>query len=62
MSILNYSQVTDDIASSGQPTEVQFDQSAADGYDVIINLAKTTWTVTRKTHRGALNGSSQLLY
>jgi protein tyrosine phosphatase (PTP) superfamily phosphohydrolase (DUF442 family) len=39
MSILNYYQVTDDIASSGQPTEDQFDEIAKGGYEVIINLA-----------------------
>lgn len=39
MPILNYYQATDCIASSGQPTEIQFDEIAADGYDVIINLA-----------------------
>ncbi|GAB1261556.1 protein tyrosine phosphatase family protein [Aurantivibrio plasticivorans] len=39
MSILNYYQVTASIASSGQPTEAQFDEIARDGYEVIINLA-----------------------
>jgi protein tyrosine phosphatase (PTP) superfamily phosphohydrolase (DUF442 family) len=39
MAILNHFQVTDSIASSGQPTEAQFAEIAADGCDVIINLA-----------------------
>ncbi len=39
MGILNYYQVTESIASSGQPMEDQFDEIAKDGYDVIINLA-----------------------
>lgn len=39
MGILNYYQVTADIASSGQPTEEQFYDIAAGGYQVIINLA-----------------------
>ena len=39
MSIFNYFQVTDNIASSGQPTSNQFDEIAEDGYSAIINLA-----------------------
>ena len=39
MDILNYYQVTNKIASSGQPTEGQIDDIAVKGYDVIINLA-----------------------
>jgi protein tyrosine phosphatase (PTP) superfamily phosphohydrolase (DUF442 family) len=39
MAILNHFQVTDDIASSGQPTVEQFDEIASRGYDAIINLA-----------------------
>lgn len=39
MSIINYFQVTDRIASSGQPTEKQFDEIAEGGYDAVINLA-----------------------
>jgi protein tyrosine phosphatase (PTP) superfamily phosphohydrolase (DUF442 family) len=39
MTILNHFQVTDGIASSGQPSEAQFAEIAAGGYDVIINLA-----------------------
>ncbi|MEH6571101.1 MAG: protein tyrosine phosphatase family protein [Halioglobus sp.] len=39
MAILNHFQVTDDIASSGQPTVEQFDEIALGGYDAIINLA-----------------------
>jgi hypothetical protein len=38
MSILNYYQVTDTIASSGQPTDDQFNGIAEGGYDDIINL------------------------
>jgi len=37
--ILNHFQVTDSIASSGQPAEAQFAEIAAGGCDVIINLA-----------------------
>ncbi len=39
MAILNHFQVTDSIASSGQPTQEQFNEIASDAYDVIINLA-----------------------
>lgn len=37
--ILNYYQVTDKIATSGQPTQDQFCAIAEDGYKVVINLA-----------------------
>ena len=39
MAILNHFQVTENIASSGQPTVEQFEEIASFGYDVIINLA-----------------------
>jgi protein tyrosine phosphatase (PTP) superfamily phosphohydrolase (DUF442 family) len=39
MPILNQFQVTDKIASSGQPTQEQFGEIAAGGYEVVINLA-----------------------
>ena len=39
MAILNHFQVTDYIASSGQPTVGQFEEIASAGYDAIINLA-----------------------
>ncbi len=39
MDILNHYQITDLIASSGQPTSEQFREIAAQGYGVIINLA-----------------------
>ena len=39
MTILNHFQVTDDIASSGQPTVAQIKEIASGGYDTIINLA-----------------------
>ncbi len=39
MAILNQFQITEDIATSGQPTEAQFDEIALEGYDAIINLA-----------------------
>ncbi|MEP4484979.1 MAG: protein tyrosine phosphatase family protein [Halioglobus sp.] len=39
MTILNYFQVTEHIASSGQPTEEQFNDIASDAYEVVINLA-----------------------
>jgi len=39
MTILNHFQVTDSIASSGQPIEAQFAEIASGGYDAIINLA-----------------------
>lgn len=38
MDILNHYQITDLIASSGQPTSEQFRELAAQGYGVIINL------------------------
>ncbi|MDD5052872.1 MAG: protein tyrosine phosphatase family protein [Sulfuricurvum sp.] len=37
--ILNYMQITENIASSGQPNEPEFAAIADAGYDVIINLA-----------------------
>ena len=39
MAILNQFHVTEKIASSGQPTEAQFNEIASGGYDAIINLA-----------------------
>jgi protein tyrosine phosphatase (PTP) superfamily phosphohydrolase (DUF442 family) len=39
MAILNQFKATEDIASSGQPTEAQFEEIASGGYDAIINLA-----------------------
>jgi protein tyrosine phosphatase (PTP) superfamily phosphohydrolase (DUF442 family) len=39
MTILNYFQVTEFIASSGQPTAEQFQEIASAGYNAIINLA-----------------------
>ncbi|MEP0202652.1 MAG: protein tyrosine phosphatase family protein [Halioglobus sp.] len=39
MTILNYFQATDHIASSGQPTKEQFNDIASEAYDVVINLA-----------------------
>jgi protein tyrosine phosphatase (PTP) superfamily phosphohydrolase (DUF442 family) len=37
--IRNFVQLTNDIATSGQPTEEQFSQIAESGHDVVINLA-----------------------
>ncbi len=37
--ILNYYQVNDRLATSGQPTETQFHDISSDGYEVVINLA-----------------------
>lgn len=37
--IRNYVQITDDIGTSGQPTEEQFQDIAGAGYAVVINLA-----------------------
>jgi len=37
--IKNYIQVTDSIASSGQPEENQFKSIALEGYEAVINLA-----------------------
>ena len=39
MDILNYYQLTEKIASSGQPTERQLDDIAENKYDAVINLA-----------------------
>jgi len=39
MAILNHYPITENIATSGQPTERQFADIAEGGYDVIINLA-----------------------
>lgn len=38
-SIINYIKVNDNIATSGQPTAKEFEQIAAEGYEIIINLA-----------------------
>ena len=40
--ITNYVQLTDDIATSGQPTREQFADIAARGYDAVVNLALAT--------------------
>lgn len=37
--ILNFIQVSDSIATSGQPSIFQFTDIAAEGYEVVINLA-----------------------
>jgi protein tyrosine phosphatase (PTP) superfamily phosphohydrolase (DUF442 family) len=37
--IKNYKSVTEALASSGQPDELQFKEIAAAGFDVVINLA-----------------------
>ena len=39
--ILNYLQITDTIATSGQPTADQFADIAAAGYELVVNLAMT---------------------
>ena len=40
--ILNYYQISDKIATSGQPKQEQFSTIAEDGYKVLINLALTS--------------------
>jgi protein tyrosine phosphatase (PTP) superfamily phosphohydrolase (DUF442 family) len=42
MEILNYHQLSPLLATSGQPTQAQFQKIAAAGYQVVINLALTT--------------------
>lgn len=37
--ITNYFQMTELVATSGQPTEAQFKEIAAAGFDVVVNLA-----------------------
>ena len=37
--IINYIQINDNIATSGQPTKKQFKQIAQEGYEIVINLA-----------------------
>ncbi len=37
--IFNFVQINDQIGTSGQPTEEQFANAKADGYEVVINLA-----------------------
>lgn len=37
--ITNYKSVTENLASSGQPDDMQFKEIAAAGYEVVINLA-----------------------
>jgi protein tyrosine phosphatase (PTP) superfamily phosphohydrolase (DUF442 family) len=37
--IINYYQIGDRIATSGQPSKADFDRIAASGYEVMINLA-----------------------
>lgn len=39
MNLLNQFQLTDLICSCGQPTETQFKEIAAEGYECVINLA-----------------------
>jgi protein tyrosine phosphatase (PTP) superfamily phosphohydrolase (DUF442 family) len=38
-SIFNYYKVTEQISTSGQPTEVEFNLIAKNGFEVIVNLA-----------------------
>ena len=42
MNIINFVQVSEDLASSGQPTEADFKKIAKLGYTAIINLALST--------------------
>ena len=42
MDIINFVQISDNIASSGQPSEADFTQIAYLGYKTIINLALAT--------------------
>ena len=42
MNIVNFQQVSKDIASSGQPSESDFSEIAGEGYQVVINLALST--------------------
>lgn len=37
--IINYIQVNENLATSGQPTKEQFEQISKDGYEIVINLA-----------------------
>jgi protein tyrosine phosphatase (PTP) superfamily phosphohydrolase (DUF442 family) len=40
--ITNYVQLTDNVATSGQPTREQFAEIAARGYEAVVNLALAT--------------------
>ncbi len=42
--IYNFVQISDRVATSGQPTEEQFEEIKNAGYDVIVNLALSTST------------------
>ncbi|WP_204104836.1 MULTISPECIES: protein tyrosine phosphatase family protein [Spirulina sp. CCY15215] len=42
--IYNFVQISDRIATAGQPTEEQFAEISSEGYDVIVNLALPTST------------------
>ncbi|PLY07456.1 MAG: hypothetical protein C0625_04575 [Arcobacter sp.] len=37
--IINYIKVSDNIATSGQPTKEQFEKISKNGYEIVINLA-----------------------
>jgi protein tyrosine phosphatase (PTP) superfamily phosphohydrolase (DUF442 family) len=39
--ITNYKKVSDTLASSGQPEDMQFKEIAEAGFEVVINLANT---------------------
>jgi protein tyrosine phosphatase (PTP) superfamily phosphohydrolase (DUF442 family) len=59
--LYNYRRVSPEIATSGQPTEAQFDAIAAQGIQVIINLGLTDADYALPDERG-LVGSLGMAY
>jgi protein tyrosine phosphatase (PTP) superfamily phosphohydrolase (DUF442 family) len=54
MRVRNYLSLTSRLATSGQPTEEQFAQIAAEGYEVVMNLALPTSTYALPDERATV--------
>jgi protein tyrosine phosphatase (PTP) superfamily phosphohydrolase (DUF442 family) len=54
--IYNFIQITDNFATSGQPTEAQMGEIAAAGYKVVVNLATTTSDNALKDEAATVRG------
>jgi protein tyrosine phosphatase (PTP) superfamily phosphohydrolase (DUF442 family) len=53
--IYNFVQINPDLATSGQPTEAEFAEIAAEGYQDVINLALSTSTRALSDEAGTVN-------
>jgi protein tyrosine phosphatase (PTP) superfamily phosphohydrolase (DUF442 family) len=61
VAIFNQFQVTANIASSGQPSEIEFEEIASNGYDVVINLAMPDHEKSI-TNEGSIVTSLDMIY